>query len=919
MAIDLTKSKLAEKELIKIKNEIGATNANITAILEGSNNSIWAFDRDLRVLYINKLFQDEFFRSFGVKLEKGVSLLDSLPEAIKPIWLPRYERVLANEQFELEDEVPTNIGTLYIQVSFNPIVKNGKVIGGSCMGSNITERKLAEISLIKAKEQTDAANANITAILEGSNNSIWAFDKNFRILYINSVFQNEFYLSFGVKLEKGISLIDSLPEALQPIWLPRYQRVLANEQFVLEDEVTTDVGTLYIQVSFNPIVKNGKVIGGSCMGSNITERKQSEKLVMAEKLFSESLINSLPGVFYLISEDLKFLRWNNNFLVVAGRTAEEMSKISPIDLFEGEDQETIGSAIKRVFKYGQENEKARLLSKDGKKTPFQFSGKKIIVDGSPCIIGMGLDITQQEKADRELKASINRETELADIVRKAPTAIAYLYPDGRLEKCNATFSQLTGYSIDELQKISWKKALTPSKWRKFEEEKLKQLSPSNNNVQYEKEYIRKDGSIIPIELIVTAKYDSSNKIIHYIGFISNISERKKVEAELLKAKEKAEASDRLKSAFLANMSHEIRTPMNGILGFTSLLKGAELSGSEQQRFINIIERSGERMLTTINNIIDISKIESGQVDIKISEVNLNEQFDELFEFFMLETKKKNIKLSCSTGLPDKQAIFNADREKLASILTNLIKNAIKYTHQGGIDFGYSINEKNEGNEIVFYVKDTGIGIPEERLKAVFERFVQADIDDTQVYEGSGLGLAICKSYVKMMGGKIWVESTEGVGSQFYFSFPFVSNNLEPDDISQDNKDSRILLQKQHFSERALKILIVEDEEFSIVFLQAILKEFEKEILVARDGLKAVEICKKNPDLDLILMDIKIPNINGYEATRRIRNFNKDVVIIAQTAYAQAADRDDCIIAGCNDYITKPIDKDRLYEIISNLF
>jgi signal transduction histidine kinase/CheY-like chemotaxis protein len=390
-------------------------------------------------------------------------------------------------------------------------------------------------------------------------------------------------------------------------------------------------------------------------------------------------------------------------------------------------------------------------------------------------------------------------------------------------------------------------------------------------------------------------------------------ELKESNEELYLSRTKAEESDRLKTAFLANMSHEIRTPMNGILGFTGLLKKPMLSGERQQQYIRIIEESGARMLTTLNDIIDIAKIESRLIQVSVSEINLNEQMNELFEFFLPETTKKNIHFSITKRLPDQQANIKTDKEKLNSVLINLIKNAIKYTNAGKIEFACLMNGKSRGSEVEFYVKDTGIGIPKLRLKAIFDRFVQADIKDSQAYEGSGLGLAICKAYVEMLGGKIWVESKKGVGSQFHFTIPYLAKDIEiPNKKIEDTN-------KQESIKMKLKILIVEDEEFSIEYLKAILEECNKEILVAETGVEAVKMCRENPDLDLILMDIKIPEIDGYEATRRIREFNKDVFILAQTAFAQSGDREKCIEAGCNDYITKPINQDNLLEIITNHF
>jgi len=264
----------------------------------------------------------------------------------------------------------------------------------------------------------------------------------------------------------------------------------------------------------------------------------------------------------------------------------------------------------------------------------------------------------------------------------------------------------------------------------------------------------------------------SQKAYHNILQKRLITELEKKEVELIKAKEKAEESDRLKSAFLANMSHEIRTPMNGILGFTDLLINHDQSNENQRRYISIIEKSGKRMLNIINDIIDISKIEAGLMEFNMNETNINEQFQFIYTFFKPEAEAKGIKLYLKKTLPAQEATIKTDSEKLYAILTNLVKNAIKYSNEGAIEFCYNLKNEKKAAELEFYVKDTGIGIPKDRQDAIFERFIQADIDDKMAHQGAGLGLAITKAYVEMLGGKIWLESEEGKGSTFYFTLPY---------------------------------------------------------------------------------------------------------------------------------------------------
>ncbi|PKP19708.1 MAG: hybrid sensor histidine kinase/response regulator [Bacteroidetes bacterium HGW-Bacteroidetes-20] len=392
------------------------------------------------------------------------------------------------------------------------------------------------------------------------------------------------------------------------------------------------------------------------------------------------------------------------------------------------------------------------------------------------------------------------------------------------------------------------------------------------------------------------------------------NEKEKRAAELVIAKEHAEQSDRLKSAFLANMSHEIRTPMNGILGFANLLKEVDFIGKEQQEYIKIIEKSGVRMLNIINDIVDISKIESGLMEVNLKESNINEQIDYIYTFFKPEMDRKGIQFIYKKTLQDKDAVIITDREKIYAILTNLVKNSIKYTDEGSIEFGYNLKTDNQRLELEFFIKDTGTGIPKDRLVAIFERFIQADITDKMARQGAGLGLSISKAFVELLGGKIWVNSTEGKGSEFYFTIPYNSKIQVVSDVKPFVLDD---LEKSLM--RKLKVLIVEDDETSEMLISNMLQKIAHEILLAQTGVEAVERCKNNPDIDLILMDIKMPDMNGYEATRQIRVFNKDVIIIAQTAFGLSGDREKAIGIGCTDYIVKPIDKNQLLLKIQKYF
>jgi len=355
--------------------------------------------------------------------------------------------------------------------------------------------------------------------------------------------------------------------------------------------------------------------------------------------------------------------------------------------------------------------------------------------------------------------------------------------------------------------------------------------------------------------------------------------------------------------------------MNGIIGFIELLNQPSISASDKSEYSKIINKSSNRLLNTINDIIDISKLDAGQMKLVKTETSINLLMDELNQFFNPDAKSKGLSLFFALALSNNQATILTDNDKLHGILTNLIKNAIKYTDKGKITFGYTLKK----NFIEFFVKDTGIGIPKNRQEAIFNRFEQADIEDWQVYEGSGLGLAISKAYVDMLGGKIWLESEEEnkkIGkegwSKFMFTIPYQKKTIEKIVERPKKKASELIDLKAE----SLKVLIAEDEEVSTLYLKTILRNICSDLHFVTSGREAIETCRSNSDFDIVLMDIRMPDIDGLKATQEIRKFNKEIIIIAQTAYCLTGDRENAIAAGCNDYVSKPINKELLLEMIS---
>lgn len=412
-----------------------------------------------------------------------------------------------------------------------------------------------------------------------------------------------------------------------------------------------------------------------------------------------------------------------------------------------------------------------------------------------------------------------------------------------------------------------------------------------------------------IGAIVIQSYDNPNaydsesiNILEIIAHeLSIFIEKKKTEEQLIISKEKAEESDRLKTAFLQNMSHEIRTPLNGILGFASLLNDDDIDNEDVRKYASYIQNSGNRLFELINNIIDISKIETGNISIVENEFSVNYTINEILGQFLIFAQNKNILLRKSYN-PSDDIIIISDSLKFHQILTNLINNALKFTEEGYIEIGYQI----VNNNIVFSVKDTGSGISKEKGERIFERFFQGETSMSRGFEGAGLGLAICQGLAKSLNGNIWFESEIGKGSTFYFEIPYIKGELKQYEI--DNNNIHINMKKN-------TILVAEDDDTSYSLMEMIFNKENINIIRAINGVEAVEIFKSRHDISCILMDIKMPKMNGIEATREIKAYNPDIPIIAQTAYAFQTERQQVIDAGCDDYLSKPISRNLLLQII----
>ncbi len=918
------------KEVERKKVEIALINneERYETFFNANEDFIFLKDENLKYIIVN----DSIASLFGIPKVKMIGKTDeelAPVELIKPCKSSDLKVLETHNTIRLEEK----LGDKFYETTKFPVFLNDNKIGVGGIIRDISQSKIAV--------EREQFIAGITAAVS---DAIIATDLSYKITYINQRAEELYGYTQDEVIGKSTNIvyaIDNIPEFEKNV-----REVIATggkyvgELLQRKKDGTTFMAEMKAQPMFD---EHNNIIAYIGIQRDITQRKNYEIQILEQEQRFRNLANSGTALIWTADTNKLCNYFNEPWLNFTGRPLElELGNgwadgVHPDDLAKCFEIFTTNFDNRNHF-----DMEYRLKHHSGEYKWIRDMGSPIYnsTGNFAGYIGHCFDITERKKNElvqqiqMKIAQSIQEVTTIESLLEIIHHELSKIFNTENFfvamynEEKDTMVNVINRDELEYLNEWSAKESLSG-----YVAKTGKSILLKKEDIQklYSENHIKQIGTLAEVWLGVPIKISNKSKgamviqdyedpdmfspsdlvLLEMITHETEVFiEKQQILEELVRAKEKAEESDRLKSAFLANMSHEIRTPMNGILGFSALLKEPGLTGDQQQEYISIIEKSGARMLNIINDIVDISKIESGLMKLDIKHVNVNEQTEFIYNFFKPEVEAKGMKLLLTNGLLSNQAFVNTDKEKLLAILTNLVKNAIKYSHEGHIHFGYKIVNKN----IQFFVKDTGIGIPKDRMDAIFERFIQADITNVMARQGAGLGLAITKAYVEMLKGKIWLISEENVGSEFYFTIPLVNAGIETD---QEIKVAVPLTSAP--MNRKINILVAEDDEMSKMFITKAVEPFTKNIFHAGNGIEALQIFKSHPEIDLILMDIQMPLMNGYDTTKMIREFNKEVIIIAQTAFGLSGDQEKAMNAGCTDYITKPIKMDLLKSLLSKYF
>lgn len=624
---------------------------------------------------------------------------------------------------------------------------------------------------------------------------------------------------------------------------------------------------------------------------------------MNKNLDYHIILDEAPDAIFIVNNKLEIIEVNKCASELFGFTKTELLNMSLAKLFPKEELQNKPFDIN-----GIESNEIILLeqvikTKDNKTIPVEMKSRKL-PDGN--YFSSFRDISLRIEARNDLQESLDKikssEFNYRNLFNNIPLGIITIQRNGCIESVNQSMAKILGspsvkeslkFNIFELPTLKGTELLNDLNLC-FEHGKSFHKIYDYTSILGKNRYLKAD--------ILPAEKDNFKKVL---VIIEDYTAQKEKDLQLKLAKEKAEEADLLKSSFLANMSHEIRTPLNAIMGFSSLISNYEISSDKSAKYIDIIQTNSKQLVDIIDDVLLVAKLQVNQVKVYVSVFLIDQLLKEQYINFKKEIElkiEKEIELKIEISKEDRIEKIETDKVKLSQIFSKLIRNAIKFTSRGVISFGY---ELRENNELVFFTKDTGKGISADKQKIIFEKFRQADDSKTRQFGGTGLGLSIVKGLVDLLQGKLWVESEEGKGANFYFTIPIEIIKKK----KKTTTKSKLIWKKK-------TILVVDDVTDSILLIEEILRPTGINIITASNGIEAIEKFNLHSEIDLILMDIQLPEMNGLVAAKIIKA-KKDIPIIAQSAYLQHEYEKQCKIMGCNDFLQKPINAEELMSKIEN--
>jgi len=604
----------------------------------------------------------------------------------------------------------------------------------------------------------------------------------------------------------------------------------------------------------------------------------------------------------------KVLEANNAALELFGRNRKDLNKPLPLSF---EDDEILGAKGKlfaQIAKKGYAKVEKKLDKGDGSYMWLEVTAHRFNLTGSDLVLAIVTDKTLNRRTENALRES---ERLYRILFEAADDRIGLFSADQKPLLLNSAFYESLGYSREEFLERDWNESVHPEDKARLETERAEFYKTGISSSEYRVRH--KDGHFLHMSskiVLIKEGLDGQDLILF---IMRDISDRKKAMMDLKMAKDHAEESDQLKSAFLANMSHEIRTPMNSIIGFSNLLVNPNLEEEHRELYVNRIIRNSELLLALISDIIDLAKIESGQLSIIYGKLLLGELLGEMEQYAQEELKRlgrKEVQIISRVDIPDCE--IETDVIRIAQVMKNLINNAIKFTEKGAVEIGCKQGSRDDS--LILYVKDTGIGIASEHYDLIFNQFRQIDGSNTRKFGGTGLGLAICKNLIRLMGGRIWVESKVGGGAFFQLELPAKSSSGV---LSQD-PGLRIQLTSMG-EKRELSIMVVDDEEDTVELYRAILSNLGYSVSTALTGYEALKLLEQKSIPDLVLMDVSMPVLSGTDTLRIMKERYPGIKVVAQSAHALVGDRDRFLEEGYDEYLPKPFSEEQLSGIIAKLF